>query len=154
MRAVVQRVVRATVTVDGDVCGAISKGLLVFLGVGAGDGLTEAEQLSGKVAALRIFEDESGRMNRSAAEVGASVLCVSQFTLYGDVRRGNRPSFDGAAPPQQANALYLAFCAQIEALGLPCERGIFGAHMEVDLLNDGPVTLVLDTSEMARPRSQ
>lgn len=152
MRAVVQRVSHARVTVDGRVAGAIADGLLVLLGVTHDDRNETAEAFARKIVALRIFPDAEGRMNRSLAESGGAVLCVSQFTLYGDVRRGNRPSFTDAAPPLQAEALYEAFCAAIEAAGLRCERGVFGAHMEVELVNDGPVTLIVDSADLARPR--
>lgn len=152
MRAVVQRVSHARVAVGGRVAGAIADGLLVLVGVTHDDRRETAEALAGKIAALRIFPDAEGRMNRSLAETGGAVLCVSQFTLYGDVRRGNRPSFTDAAPPRQAEALYEAFCATIEAAGLRCERGVFGAHMEVELVNDGPVTLIVDSADLARPR--
>ncbi len=152
MRAVVQRVTSASVAVDGSTVGAISRGLLVFLGVGHDDTGATAERLARKIAGLRIFEDDDGRMNRSCAEAGGDVLCISQFTLYGDVRRGNRPSFTDAAPPETAEHLYRAFCVGIEAEGLRCEQGVFGADMEVAIVNDGPVTLVLDTADLDRPR--
>ena len=152
VRAVVQRVARASVTVNGTVTGAVGTGLLVLLGVGQGDTPGDAERLAAKVAALRVFEDEAGKMNRSCLEAGGSVLCISQFTLFGDVRRGNRPSFEGAAAPELADTLYQAFCQAIERAGLACQRGVFGAHMDVELLNNGPVTLILDTEELKRPR--
>jgi len=138
VRAVVQRVSRASVSVGGDVVAAIGPGLLVLLGVTHADGPDQAERLAAKVRALRIFEDADGRMNEP---LGArEVLCVSQFTLYGDVSRGNRPSFVAAAPPEHAEPLYEQFCAQLDA-----RRGVFGARMEVELVNDGPVTLVVDS---------
>ena len=152
MKTVVQRVSKATVRVDGDIIGAIERGLLVLLGVAAGDNLETARTLAAKVAGLRVFEDADGRMNLSCAELGGAVLCISQFTLLADVRRGRRPSFAGAAPPELAEPLYEAFCAAIEAAGLRCERGRFGAHMDVALVNDGPVTLVLDSDDLQRPR--
>lgn len=152
MRAVVQRIERAQVTVDGTVVGAIGRGLLVLLGVGHDDTPQTAARLAAKVAALRIFEDDAGRMNPGLADVGGAVLCVSQFTLYGDVRRGNRPSFTAAAPPEMAQGLYETFCGAIEAVGVRCERGSFGAQMSVELVNDGPVTLVLDTAVFEAPR--
>jgi len=152
VRALVQRVSRASVIVDGEVCASVGGGLLVFLGVGHGDTAETARSLAAKVVALRVFEDAAGRMNLALGEAGGAVLCVSQFTLYGDVRRGNRPSFSAAAEPALAEALYGAFCDAVEALGVRCERGVFGAHMDVDLVNDGPVTLLLDSEELARPR--
>jgi D-tyrosyl-tRNA(Tyr) deacylase len=145
MRAVVQRVSAASVKVDGAVVGEVNRGLLVLLGVAPGDGRPEVEWLAGKVARLRIFPDDDGKMNRSVADVGGQVLVVSQFTLYGDTRKGNRPSFVGAALPGTAEPLYEAFCGAVEAEGVGVERGRFGAHMEVALVNDGPVTLILDT---------
>jgi D-aminoacyl-tRNA deacylase len=152
MRAVVQRVRRASVSVEASVVAEIGPGLLVLLGVGEGDGDATARRMADKVAGLRIFEDAEGKMNLDAAAVGASVLCVSQFTLYGDVRRGRRPSFDGAARPEAAATLYEAFCGGIEARGIPCGRGAFGAEMQVELINDGPVTLILDSADLERPR--
>ncbi len=152
MKAVVQRVTRARVSVDDTVRGSIEAGFLVLLGIGEGDDDALARSMAAKVIGLRVFEDDDGRMNRSLLDVSGAVLCISQFTLYGDVRRGNRPSFTAAAPPEQALPLYEAFCEAIEAAGIRCERGIFGAHMAVELLNDGPVTLVLDSDDLARPR--
>lgn len=152
MRAVVQRVSRACVRVDGQEQATIGKGLLVLLGISVRDGVDEAGLLARRVAGLRVFDDAAGRMNLDAAAVGGSVLCVSQFTLYGDVRRGKRPSFEAAAPAEQALPLYEAFIRAILALGLPCERGVFGAAMQVELVNDGPVTIVIDTDDLARPR--
>jgi len=131
--------------VDGEAVGEIGPGLLVLLGVTHGDTDEQARYLAGKVAGLRIFEDDQGKMNRSVAEVGGSVLVVSQFTLYGDCRKGRRPSFDAAAPPDQARALYDRFVEGIRALGLPVATGVFQAHMQVELVNDGPVTMVLDS---------
>jgi D-tyrosyl-tRNA(Tyr) deacylase len=138
VRALIQRVSRASVDVEGRRMGEIGPGLLVLLGVTHGDGAAEAEWLAAKVRALRVFPDAEGRMNEPLGERG--VLCVSQFTLYGDTRRGNRPSYVGAAPPDVAEPLYELFC---ELLG--AERGVFGAHMMVELVNDGPVTLMLET---------
>lgn len=132
--------------------GSIDNGLLVLLGVAPGDTAAIADRLAAKVAALRIFEDPDGKMNLALADVRGAVLCVSQFTLYGDVRRGNRPSFTDAAPPQLGRELYERFCDAIEGAGLRCERGVFGEHMEVELLNDGPVTLMIDTTDFERPR--
>jgi len=146
MRAVVQRVSRAAVRVEGATAGEIGRGLLVLLGVAAGDGEEEARWMADKVAQLRVFEDEAGKMNRSVADVGGAVLVVSQFTLLGDVRKGNRPSFTGAAPPEAADALYRRVCALLGERGLPVATGVFRAHMEVDLANDGPVTILLDSA--------
>ena len=140
MRALVQRVSQASVTVDGEEVAAIGPGLLVLLGVRRGDGEAEADRLAAKLLALRIFEDDGGKMNLSVGEVGGEVLCVSQFTLYGDVRKGNRPSFVDAAPPEEAEPLYERVR---EALG--AQGGVFGARMAVELVNDGPVTLIVDT---------
>ena len=147
MRAVVQRVSRARVTVGDEVTGEISRGLLVLLGVGNEDDQASADYLSDKIVGLRIFEDDSGKMNKSVTEVGGGVLVVSQFTLYGDVRRGKRPSFDDAAPPEKARALYQYFVERIRAAGLRCETGKFQEMMQVDLVNDGPVTILLDSSK-------
>lgn len=145
MRAVVQRVSRAQVTVSGEIVGEIGLGLLVLLGVGREDTEADAIYLAEKTSGLRVFEDAEGKMNRSVLEVGGSVLAVSQFTLYGDVRRGKRPSFDGAAPPEQARQLYEFFVEQIRAARLRCETGRFQAMMQVELVNEGPVTILLDS---------
>jgi D-tyrosyl-tRNA(Tyr) deacylase len=145
MRAVVQRVSRAKVTVAGEVTVEIGRGLLVLLGVGVNDSETEAEYLAEKIAGLRIFEDDEGKMNRSVAEVGGAVLVVSQFTLYGDVRKGRRPSFDEAARPEKARALYEHFVGRVRAAGLRCETGRFQEMMEVELVNEGPVTILVDS---------
>jgi D-tyrosyl-tRNA(Tyr) deacylase len=147
MRAVVQRVSRAQVTVDGIVTGKINCGLLVLLGVARGDTQADADYLADKISGLRIFEDAEGKMNLSVTEMDGSVLVVSQFTLYGDVRRGKRPSFDTAAPPEQARKLYEYFVERIRAAGLPCETGRFQEMMEVELVNDGPVTILLDSAK-------
>jgi D-tyrosyl-tRNA(Tyr) deacylase len=152
VRAVVERVAHASVRVDGNLVGAIDRGLLVFLGIAPDDDEPTARKLALKVANLRIFEDGEGRMNLAIAEAAGSVLAISQFTLYGDLRKGNRPSFTAAAAPDVARTLYEAFCDAIETAGLRCERGVFGAHMAVELLNDGPVTLVLDSADLDRPR--
>jgi D-aminoacyl-tRNA deacylase len=144
MRAVVQRVSRAKVTVNGEITGQIGLGVLVLLGVGREDTEADATYLAGKIAGLRVFEDDQGKMNRSVHDVGGSVLAVSQFTLYGDVRRGKRPSFDDAAPPDKARQLYEFFVEQIRATGLRCETGRFQEMMKVELVNDGPVTILLD----------
>jgi D-tyrosyl-tRNA(Tyr) deacylase len=148
MRAVIQRVARAEVRVDGAVVGAIGRGLLVLLGVAEGDGEDAARYLADKVSALRVLEDDAGKMNRSVSEVGGVVLVVSQFTLLGDLRKGNRPGFTAAAPPEAANALYERFCALVREKGLPVATGVFRAHMEVELVNDGPVTLLLDSARV------
>lgn len=147
MRAVVQRVSRASVTVEGRVIGEIGPGLLVLLGVSASDTEADTDYLAGKIAGLRIFEDQEGKMNRSVADAGGAVLAVSQFTLYGDVRRGKRPSFDNAARPERARELYEYFVAQVRQSGLRCETGQFQAMMSVSLVNEGPVTLLLDSSK-------
>jgi D-aminoacyl-tRNA deacylase len=145
MRSVVQRVARGAVRVDRQVVGEIGHGLLVLLGVAAGDTEADARWTADKLAQLRIFEDEAGKMNRSVQDVGGWVLLVSQFTLLGDARKGNRPSFVGAAPPGEANALYESVAALLRARGLPVAQGVFRAHMEVESVNDGPVTLILDS---------
>jgi D-tyrosyl-tRNA(Tyr) deacylase len=143
MRAVLQRVARAAVRVDGRVVGEIGPGLLVLLGVAAGDAEAAVDRLAGKVARLRVFERD-GRFDESLLDTGGAALVVSQFTLLADTRKGNRPSFSAAAPPKQAEPLYERFCEALRGLGVRVETGIFGARMEVELLNDGPVTLVLD----------
>jgi D-aminoacyl-tRNA deacylase len=147
MRAVVQRVSRAKVTVNGEITGEIGLGLLVLLGVGSGDTRVDAGYLVDKTVGLRIFEDRGGKMNLSVVDVGGAVLAVSQFTLYGDVRRGRRPSFDAAAPPQQARELYEHFVEKIRAAGIHCETGRFQEMMQVELVNEGPVTILLDSAK-------
>lgn len=144
MRAVLQRVTRATCTVEGQITGETGAGFVVLLGVAPGDTSEQAKQLAAKIAKLRVFNDENGKMNRSVQDIGGGILSISQFTLYADTSRGNRPSFIGAAPPTQAKALYLEFNAALRALGLPVGEGVFGAHMQIDLTNDGPVTITLD----------
>jgi D-tyrosyl-tRNA(Tyr) deacylase len=144
MRLVLQRVARARVTVDGDEVGSIGRGLLVLVGVERGDGPTQAAAAARKLAGLRVFEDEAGRMNLSTAEVDGAFLVVSQFTLAGSLERGRRPSFDGAAPPEVAEPLVEALVAELRAAGLPVATGRFRAHMAVELVNDGPVTFVLE----------
>jgi|SRR5208283_469094 len=146
MRAVVQRVSRARVTVGGETTGEIGLGLLVLLGVGAGDARADADYLAEKTIGLRIFEDASGKMNLSVGQVSGAVLVVSQFTLYGDVRRGKRPSFDAAAPPEQARELYEYFVEKIRVAGLRSETGRFQEMMQVELVNEGPVTILLDSA--------
>lgn len=148
MRAVVQRVSRARVVVEGRVSGEIGLGLAVLLGVGRDDGEVDARLLADKVAGLRIFEDTAGKMNLAAADVGGGVLVVSQFTLLGDARKGNRPSFTEAAPPEAANALYERFCALVRERGLPVATGVFRASMAVELVNEGPVTILLDSKKL------
>jgi D-aminoacyl-tRNA deacylase len=145
MRAVLQRVSEASVRVDGAVVGAIGPGLLVLLGVGQGDTEADAEALADKAVSLRVFPDDAGAMNRSVREAGGAVLVVSQFTLYGDCRRGRRPSFSDAAPPEAAERLYRHFVQRVRSTGLAVGEGVFRAMMEVALVNDGPVTLLLDS---------
>jgi D-tyrosyl-tRNA(Tyr) deacylase len=147
MRAVVQRVTRARVTVGNEVVGSISRGLVVLLGVAQNDTQADADYLAGKITGLRVFEDSSGKMNLSLREAEGGMLVVSQFTLYGDVRRGKRPSFDQAAPPEKAREQYEYFVEKIRAAGLICETGTFQATMQVELVNDGPVTILLDSSK-------
>jgi D-tyrosyl-tRNA(Tyr) deacylase len=147
MRAVVQRVSRAQVLINGEITGQIGLGLLVLLGVGRDDSETDATYLAEKISGLRVFEDAQGKMNRSVQEVGGSVLAVSQFTLYGDVRRGKRPSFDAAAPSEKARQLYEFFVEQIRNAGLRCETGRFQEMMKVELVNEGPVTILLDSGK-------
>jgi D-tyrosyl-tRNA(Tyr) deacylase len=149
MRAVVQRVARARVTVGDQVTGEIGRGLLVLVGAGAGDGPGEAAYMVDKVVNLRIFADEQGKMNRSVLDVGGGVLAVSQFTLYGDARKGRRPAFVQALEPVQAEALYRSFVTGLEDAGVqPVATGIFGAMMQVELVNDGPVTILLDSARL------
>ena len=145
MRAVVQRVSRARVLVGSEVVGEIGRGLLVLLGVTHQDTAKQAEWLAEKIGTLRIFEDDEGKMNRGVAEVGGAVLVVSQFTLYGDCRKGRRPSFVDAAPPEIAIPLYEAFIASVRAQGIKTATGRFGAMMDVELVNEGPVTLIVDS---------
>jgi D-tyrosyl-tRNA(Tyr) deacylase len=145
MRSVVQRVARAAVRVDRQVVGEVGHGLLVLLGVAEGDSDDDARWTADKLAQLRIFEDDAGKMNRSVKDVGGGVLLVSQFTLLGDTRKGNRPSFVAAAPPEVAVALYESVAAMLRARGLPVAQGVFRAHMEVESVNDGPVTLLIDS---------
>ena len=143
MRAVVQRVSRAAVRVEGDLSGEIGAGLVVLLGVARGDAEADADALAGKVARLRIFANEQGRFDRSVLDTGGGILVVSQFTLLADTAKGNRPSVVAAAAPEEAERLYERFCAALRELGAPVEQGVFGARMEVELVNDGPVTFVL-----------
>ena len=148
MRILLQRVSRAAVRVDDETIAEIGPGLLLFVGIGADDAFGEYDRLADKVVHLRVFEDDDGKMNRSLAEVGGEILVVPQFTLYANVSRGRRPSWDGAAPPVIAADRVEAFARTLEARGARVRRGRFGAHMEVDLVNDGPVTLWLDSAEL------
>ena len=148
MRAVVQRVSRAQVSVAGETVAKIDAGLLVLLGVGCTDSETDADYLVEKLVGLRVFQDDGGKMNLAVGEVGGSVLVVSQFTLYGDVRRGKRPSFDAAARPEKARQLYEYFVGRIRTAGLRCETGRFQEMMQVELVNDGPVTILLDSNKI------
>lgn len=151
MRIVVQRVRESAVVIEGETVGSIGEGLLVLLGVAQGDGTRDADYLVDKAANLRIFEDENGKMNRSLLETGGEMLVVSQFTLLGDTRKGRRPSFVDAAEPEKANELYEYFVARTREKGLHTETGSFGAMMAVSLLNDGPVTLILDSPRAGQP---
>jgi len=147
MRVVIQRVKRAKVTVAGEITGEIGNGLLVLLGVGSGDEEAAADYLAAKTVGLRVFEDADGKMNLSVIEVGGAILAVSQFTLYGDVRKGKRPSFDAAARPEEARALYEYYVGLIRAAGVHCETGRFQEMMDVELVNDGPVTILMDSGK-------
>jgi D-aminoacyl-tRNA deacylase len=144
MKAVLQRVSRASVRVNDEVVGEIGLGLCVLLGVGRSDGAAEATRLAGKTARLRVFEDENGRFDRSLLDIGGEALVVSQFTLLGDTAKGNRPSFVDAAPPEDAEPLYERYCEELRRLGVLVRTGVFGARMAVELVNDGPVTIVLE----------
>lgn len=146
MRAVLQRVNHASVVVDGVTVGAIGRGLLVLLGVAPGDTAADVAWMAGKIANLRIFPDDNGRFDRSVLDVGGSALLVSQFTLFGDCRKGRRPNFSGAADPRLADPLWQQVCEALDGLGVPVARGVFAADMKVTLENDGPVTLVLDSA--------
>jgi D-tyrosyl-tRNA(Tyr) deacylase len=145
MRAVIQRVKQARVHVEGRVIGEIKQGLLVFIGVGKGDQEADADYLAAKIPQLRVFEDAGGKFNRTLLDIKGEILVVSQFTLFGDCRRGRRPSFSDAAEPDQARELYQRFITKLKENGIPVAQGEFQAHMEVELVNDGPVTLLLDT---------
>ena len=147
MRAVVQRVSRAKVSVDAEIVGEIGIGLFVLLGVSREDATKDADYLAEKIVGLRIFEDSDGKMNLPVAEVSGALMVVSQFTLYGDARRGKRPSFDAAAPPEQARHLYQYFVEKIRASGLRCETGRFQETMQIELVNEGPVTILLDSAK-------
>jgi D-tyrosyl-tRNA(Tyr) deacylase len=148
VRAVVQRVAEASVRVEGRVMGAIGPGLMVLLGVGRGDGQNDAFDLADKIAHLRVFPDEDGKMNRSVGEAGGAILVVPQFTLYGDCRKGRRPSYVDAAPPEEADRLFRCFVERVRAAGLPVAEGVFRADMDVALINRGPVTLLLDSRRL------
>ncbi len=148
MRALLQRVTHASVTVDHQIVGQINQGLLILLGVGQNDSETQVQTLADKIVHLRIFGDDEGKMNRSLLDIGGEALVVSQFTLYADMRRGRRPSFTQAAPPTLAEPLVERFQAAIAAYGLKVAGGVFGAHMDVELVNDGPVTIWLDSEEL------
>ncbi|MBO4339499.1 MAG: D-tyrosyl-tRNA(Tyr) deacylase [Clostridia bacterium] len=153
MRAVIQRVLNSSVTVDGETVGRIDKGYMVLLGVLEGDTESEAELLARKTALLRVFEDENGKMNLSVLDVGGEILAVSQFTLCADTKKGNRPSFTPSAEPSEAKRLYEVYCEQLKANGVKnVEKGVFGADMKVSLVNDGPVTICLDTDTWSRQK--
>ncbi|MBL8910102.1 MAG: D-tyrosyl-tRNA(Tyr) deacylase [Archangium sp.] len=145
MRAVLQRVKEASVTVDGKITGKIGPGLLVLLGVGKGDTEADLDFMVDKIPALRIFEDDAGKMNKSLIDTSKALLAVSQFTLYADTSRGRRPSFIDAMPPEEAKAMYSRFCERCRSIGLTVEEGVFAADMKVALINDGPVTITLDS---------
>ncbi len=148
MRAVIQRVLESSVRVDGQVVGEIGKGIMVLLGVEEGDTEKEAQYIADKVTGLRIFEDEEGKMNHSLQEVGGELLAISQFTLLGDARKGRRPSYSNAARPEEANLLYEYFVEKVRATGTKVEKGVFQADMKVSLINDGPVTILLDSQKV------
>ena len=148
MRAVVQRVKNASVRIDGEICGQINQGLLVFLGVSKEDTESDITYISDKITGLRIFEDENEKMNNSIMDINGEILVISQFTLYGDCRKGRRPSFDSAMRPSEAEEMYEKFVEYIKKSGLKTETGRFGADMKVELLNDGPVTIILDSSKI------
>ena len=147
MRAVIQRVLNAAVAIDGRTAGEIGHGMLVLLGVGKDDTEADIERLASKLVKLRIFEDENGKINKSITDVHGAMLIVSQFTLYWNCKKGNRPSFENAMPPKEAEEMYIRFVERMKETGIPCETGEFGADMKVSLTNDGPVTVWLDTKE-------
>ena len=144
MRLVLQRVTHASVTIAGETIAKIGKGLLILVGIGAGDDKLDLTRVAHKVVELRVFEDAAGKMNRSLREIGGEILAVSQFTLYSNIQKGRRPSFTSAAPPQEAEPLFDAFVAALRAEGVPVQTGRFGAKMEVELINDGPVTILYE----------
>ncbi len=148
MKTVIQRVTRASVSVDGEVKGKIDKGFLILLGVGKDDTEKECDKLAEKISKLRIFEDENGKTNLSISDVGGEMLIISQFTLYADCPHGNRPSFINAGAPNEANRLYEYFCDKVRAKGIHVEKGVFGADMKVELLNDGPFTICLSSDDL------
>jgi D-tyrosyl-tRNA(Tyr) deacylase len=148
MRAVIQRVIEAKVEVEGKIVGRVGPGLLVYLGVGKGDSESDVQFMAEKLANLRIFSDDAGKMNRSVIDIGGGVLLISNFTLHGDCRKGRRPGFDGAADPALAEGLYEKVAQVIAQQGVPVEKGVFGAHMHVTSINDGPVTFLLDSSRL------
>ncbi len=150
MRCLLQRVSEASVTVESETVGKSGKGYMILFGAAPEDSEAVADAMARKIAALRVFEDANGKMNLSIADVGGSVLCISQFTLYADCRKGNRPSFTGACEPARANELYEYFCNALRALGIHTEMGVFGADMKVSLINDGPVTVMLDSDEIIK----
>lgn len=152
MKVVIQRVLEASVKVDGKTVGEVGKGFLILVGVAKGDTDNEAVALAEKISKMRIFEDENEKMNLSLGDVGGGVLAVSQFTLCADCRRGNRPDYMNAAPPAEANRLYELFVSEMRAKGIRTETGIFGADMKVSLINDGPVTIVLDSEDLKKSR--
>jgi D-tyrosyl-tRNA(Tyr) deacylase len=145
MRAVVQRVLRARVLIDGAVVGEIGPGMLTLLAAAPGDGPDQVRWMAEKLVGLRVYGDENGKMNLSLNQVGGAMLIVSQFTLYGDCRKGKRPSYTGSAPPEEARELYASFVTAVKNLGIPVQEGVFGAMMHVELVNDGPVTLIVDS---------
>lgn len=151
MKAVIQRVLKSSVSVDGEIKGSIGKGYNVLLGVMEGDTDAQADLLAAKIAKLRVFEDENGKMNKSILDIGGEILVISQFTLCADIKKGNRPSFTDSAPPEEANRLYELFCSKLIENGVPkVETGVFAADMKVEIINDGPVTIVMDTDIWAR----
>lgn len=153
MKAILQRVTHGQVTVDDSITGKIDTGFVVLLGVGHEDTEEDADYLAEKMVNLRVFNDDAGKMNRSLIDVSGSVLAISQFTLFADTRRGRRPSFIDAAPPEQATHLYEYFMNKVRSAGVRVEKGVFGAHMVVDIQNDGPVTIILDSTDRKRPRN-
>ena len=148
VRVVAQRVTAASVSVAGETVGAINRGLLLLVGIHENDDERDVDRVAGKVAVMRIFEDDTGKMNLSAVDVGGAILAISQFTLFADLRKGRRPSFIQAATPEVGQRMYDRFCASLEEQGYHVERGRFGAHMSVTLVNDGPVTIILDSGEL------